>query len=201
MTKEGTPRKYSRLPFSTTYQDTKSICITKVKTKKLDSPLLDYDVVKFNARNMTSHHGYNLKIFVHQKGQFLRKFGSPDFVLENSIIDGKISKRMYKGFYIRGFSYEILLRIISVDVLKKREDAVTPCNPGLQDEDTVWITNVINVLGCVPPFFKRFLINVTLSNGFASVCKRNNLTILAETFFRKSTLKKWQNCMINHAIK
>ena len=41
--------------------------------------------------------------------------------------------------------------------MKKRENAETPCNPDYEQfNDTQWIKDAVQLIKCVPPFWKRF---------------------------------------------
>lgn len=57
-----------------------------------------------------------------------------------------------------GFTYEIKLQISAIDVLKKRADAIIPCNKTLFNEDQMWIKKAIKKMGCIPPFFRKYAI-------------------------------------------
>jgi len=142
--------------FSITYHDGHKVCYTKEVYPGQDV-VLNIDVLQLNADHMVSHpknKNDKMSIFVHQRGKLLRALRSPDGLIKT--IRLKEEKK--------SFSYQLKLRISSVEVLTKREDAILPCNPNLQDEDNVWITNAVNVLGCTPQFLKRFVINAS-ANG------------------------------------
>ena len=139
--------------FSTTYHDAFYVCYTKERDAGEDV-LLSYDDLEMNAEKMLGLNNYQMHFFIHQRGQLLRKLGTPDYVLKDKMMKDE-----------KSFSYEITLRTSSVDVLEKRPDAFPSCNPNIRNEDNVWITNSVNVLGCVPPFLKRFLMNASLSVG------------------------------------
>ena len=91
---------------------------------------------------------YDIRIFVHQKGQLLKNLGLPHFALDNGFL--KKEKKRFKS----GFKYKIDLYANAVDVLHKRQDSVRPCNDKLHNEDAVWIQNAIRLLNCTPSFLK-----------------------------------------------
>ena len=86
-----------------------------------------------------------------------------------------------------GFSYEVNLRINTVEVLKKRPNAVIPCNELLRDEDNLWINKAIEIVGCVPPFFKRFVWNSTLNGNslISDTCNMNQFNSFATEYTAK----------------
>ena len=47
-------------------------------------------------------------------------------------------------------------RIIGVEVLKKRPNANKPCNESLLDDDSQWRNTVMDIVGCIPDFWKKF---------------------------------------------
>jgi len=126
---------------------------------------------------------YELRFFVHQRGQLLRKIGTPDYVLKGIMLKGPEES----------FSYQISWRISSVDVLEKRADAVPSCNPNLEDEDNAWITNVVDILGCVPAFLKRFLVNSSLSTGNEVTlrCSKEQYSNFSKKLHPKNHFEKW----------
>lgn len=95
--------------------------------------------------------GVDIHLYVHQKGQLLRKLSRPDFALDNKLLVEMKLK------YKRGATKEIDLRINSVEVLKKRPHAVTSCNATLHNDDRQWHYSVIKAVGCIPPFMKIFV--------------------------------------------
>ena len=131
------------------YQDPDHICMQK-KRKYESKKLLMYQYWKINLRHMLSMLGrFDIRIFVHQKGRFLRNLGVPQFTLDNRIM--KNEKTRFKN----GLQYKIDLQINAVDVLHKRQDSFEPCDDNLDNEDNVWIKQTIRLLNCTPPFFKH----------------------------------------------
>ena len=141
---------------TTSYQDANHICVTKE-----DIPGRGYlskqDYLELDASPFLLSSNPDIHIFVHQKGQLLSALEQPHVVLENRILVDAKNKNDY------GFSYEINLRINTVEVLKKRPDAVNSCDETLKDEDNFWINKAIKIIGCTPTFLKRFRWNSTLS--------------------------------------
>ena len=69
--------KSSKSVFSTTYHDGEYVCYTKEKDTGEDV-LLNYDYLEINPRQMLRFlTNYELRFFVHQRGELLRKLGTP----------------------------------------------------------------------------------------------------------------------------
>ena len=172
---------YGKLNFSTTYHDARHVCYTKDRSLGEGWPL-HHETMAINPGEMMNYK-YNLYFYVHQTGRLLRKLGAPDYILNQEILTEK-SKCLL---------YDLKLRISSVDVLRKRPDAVPSCNPELHDEDSAWINNVTNVLGCVPPFLKRFVRHSLLSSGnkIGLSCTKNQYREFKEEFYPRQNFQRW----------
>ena len=131
------------------YQDPMHVCLSK--TRKFESSwLLKYQYWEISTLEMLSSRGnYDIRIFVHQKGQLLRSLGAPTFVLENEFLKNK-KERLGDGL-----TYKLELDINSVHVLQKRRDSSEPCDEMLYDEDAIWIRKAIRLLNCTPTFFDK----------------------------------------------
>ena len=132
-----------------TYHDPMHVCLSK--TRKFESKkLLTYQYWEISTVQMLSSWGnYDIRIFVHQKGQLLRSLGAPTFVLDNDFLRNK-KERLGDGLI-----YKIDLDINSVHVLQKRHDSSQPCDEMLLDEDAIWIRNAIRLLNCTPIFWEK----------------------------------------------
>ena len=172
---------YGKLNFSTTYHDAKHVCYTKVRNLR-EGWLLHRETMIINAEQMM-HYKYKLHFYVHQKGQLLRKLETPDFILNQVVLAEKNES----------FLYDLNLRISSVDVLEKRPDAVISCNPELHDEDSTWINNATNMLGCVPPFLKKFVRHSLLSTGNKTgpSCNKNQYREIKNNFYPRKNFRRW----------
>ena len=156
------------------YQDPQHICIQKDNYYQMGR-LLRRHYWKISIDQMLSGWGeYDIRIFVHQKGQLLRNLGSPNFVLDSQFLKNRKQQLNHK----QGFTYKVDLQVNAVDVLHKRKDSFKPCNDSLYDEDAVWIQNVIRLLNCTPSFlqdayssFGRNKINIS-----SGVCSKEMLS-------------------------
>ena len=170
--------------FTITYLDANQVCYTKEWTPE-KNVLLHAEYLMIDVGQMLRpgfEDAYQMHFFVHHRGQLLRQLGTPDFVLKQDLTrDTEII-----------YSLDIGLRINSVDVLTKRRNAVQSCNPSLKDEDKVWITNAVNVLGCLPPFLNRFLMNSSSNNDVPTLrCNRNQYHKWDRHFNPRSHVEKW----------
>ena len=128
------------------YQDPQHICMTK-KRKYESNKLLKYHYWKMTIRQMLSLlGGYDIRIFVHQKGQLLRKLGAPHFTVDNQFMKNE------KPRFERGITYKIDTQVNGVHVLHKRHDSFEACDDKLYNEDDVWTQQAIRLLNCTPTF-------------------------------------------------
>ena len=166
--------------FTNSYQDSFHACVTKEGFLG-NGNFLKRDYIELNIRSLSMFSNPEILVFVHQKGRFLTQVEQPHAVIENkALVDAK-KKNKY------GFSYEVNLRINTVEVLKKRPNAVIPCNELLRDEDNLWINKAIEIVGCVPPFFKRFVWNSTLNGNslISDTCNMNQFNSFATEYSAK----------------
>ena len=171
--------------FIRTYRDSYHVCYTKNEEYETGSNLR-YENFELDAEEMLSFGGYyDIHIFVHQKGRLLKKLGTPDFVVSNSLMKAERKRNE------NGFTYEILMIIHSIEVLKRRPDAREPCNENLYDEDTEWIKTSINLLKCVPSYMRYFALGSNQNNNWPILysCKRQNLKDFYANFTPDSNFK------------
>ena len=81
-----------------------------------------------------------LKIYVHQSGQLMRTF---EKVAYEKLL-----------FHISSISRHITISPTLVSVLRKRPDANEPCNPDLYDDDEQVRSQIMSLIGCIPPYWK-----------------------------------------------
>ena len=171
------------LAFAMTYQDPWNLCFTK-RQKPNQYGLLRYDYLELkDGVSYKNYAKYSYRIYVHQKGQLLRRLGGSRASWEKKLSkienqEYQLSKRLNKTVELNrkfnglreklmGYRYEINIRVNSVDVLRKRPDAILPCNNKLYDEYVQWIKRVTEVLGCIPPFFDGNKLEATTSESLA----------------------------------
>ena len=164
------------------YQDPSNICFTKNQSD-VTRQRLAYEFMKLNVKKFVTGHTVGLikpdiKIFIHQKHQLIRKLRAPTVWIR--MFDLKDAADNFKD----GFTQKIDLRIDSIEVLKKRKNSVTPCNDTLLNEDKMWIETAINKMGCVPPFFKRFESNESQKSDELTLksCKKEQLAAFRKAY-------------------
>ena len=175
---------FDKLTFSTTYHDTDQVCYTKDKNLR-EVWILLRDNMIINVEEMMRNK-YSLKFYVHQRGQLLKKLGSPDYRVRPDSIVRDAGKD-------NGFLYGVILRITSLDVVAKRPDAVPSCNPELLDEDMAWINNTTKVLGCVPPFLKGLVRDSLWSEGNKTglTCTQKQYRSIKKNFNPRYVFHRW----------
>ena len=52
-----------------------------------------------------------------------------------------------------------MITIVSVSIIRKRPDSNEPCNPDLHDDDKEIRSQIMHIVGCVPPYWKHLQIN------------------------------------------
>ena len=154
--------------FMKSYQDFSHVCITKEGSHGTGH-LLRRDYLELDVVTLLMFADPDIHIFVHQKGRLLTELGQPHVIIKNGVL-----VNAKKAWFKYGFSYEANLRVNMVDVLKKRPNAVIPCDELLHDEDNLWINKAIEVIGCIPPFFRRFVWNSTI-NGKTEISNNCNM--------------------------
>ena len=89
-------------------------------------------------------------------------------------------------------TYTIGLHVTSIDVLRKRQNAPTPCNEKLYQEDNQWIESAINALNCTPSFLKRFTQNLVASNTTLDnqVCTQRQYSNFKNLYSPESRFRK-----------
>ena len=184
VTKEGrTIRKFDpnlkdtfKTVFAQSYRDPWNVCFTKKDNPENKDPL-KYDFLELkDGNNFLSITKYAYYIYVHQKGQLIRRLGAPNQVLKKKAgrqdkKQQRTKKKVKKGKdkqvdeITSGYSTDIHLRLKSAEVLRKRPDAMNPCNNSLSDEDAEWIKHAVNTLECIPAFMNTFGNNEELNEA------------------------------------
>ena len=175
-----------------TYQDPMHVCLSKAR-KFESSGLLKYQYWEISTLEMLSSWGdYDIRIFVHQKGQLLRSLGAPTFVLENEFLKNK-KERLGEGL-----TYKIDLDINSVHVLQKRHDSSEPCDEMIYDEDAIWIRNAIKLLNCTPTFLDKtkYISEYNQSNTQKISCGKSQLFEFHSKYSPKSHFERIANSYV-----
>ena len=132
------------------------VCVTKKDFPK--TVLVDedhFEILLFGALAENIRLGMmDIDFYVHQKGQLLKRINYPDFHLDRDHV-AAIRER-YKRKY-KAVTNDMKMTVRSIDVIRKRQDAIAPCDPNLHEEDDKLRQVAINAIGCIPPYMRRFV--------------------------------------------
>ena len=152
------------------YQDMSQVCFTrktnfkekyirKIELFALDDAWLQNQFSEPIISNSVSNPGINFQptttpsiippngrvdIYLHHPGQLMRSFGREAMKIE--------IKETQNNNYGDGVMFEIDF----VSLLRKRAGAKSPCNQGLDDEDSKIRQTMMEVIGCVPIYWVPF---------------------------------------------
>ena len=79
--------------------------------------------------------------------------------------------------------------ITGIEVVYRRENARVPCNKSIEKEDDFVREMIMNDVGCVPSYWKRFVSNLSLSYALPD-CTREQHSIIYE-YLENIGLKKY----------
>ena len=139
-----------------TYQIPGMICFTREFKTHLNGAFVSLESFKVSLEK------FAVKVFLHYPGNVMRTvFGMDRIWKFTFLMDKKTSKEI---------SNNIELKLEQMNVLKKRHDAVKPCDPTPTDDLRFW-KEMSRRLICLPPYWKRF-ISTNLTNGLLT-CKNS----------------------------
>ena len=127
------------------YQDPNVICY------EYDSDLynqlkIDYVSFYFSIARLKTIEGGYMKIYVHQPKQLIR----------NLRYTLKVNRFSHISQHI--MTNRIVMDIHSIRKMKNRPDANEPCDETLENDDATWMKHVIEIVGCVPPYWNIFFV-------------------------------------------
>ena len=134
-------------PFYKTYQDPSRLCFTKHAPHMKDM-FLKEDVIELNGTKVFETNLMKMRIYIHQDGQVVRRLGK--FVHEFEAEDFE------KNQFHPGIN-KVHINLNQVEILRKRPNAVTECNPALLDDDKEYRNAVMQSMGCFPTYWKSFV--------------------------------------------
>ena len=137
-----------RHPFFKSYQDPNFLCMTK-RVKYVPNQILNFASLVLNATSLYYSNIENLLVYMHYAGQLTRQFGKQILQLTRS----NFKKAM------KSSSNYHTIQINQVEILRKRHDAIIPCNRTLTDDDVMWRNNIIKKMGCIPVYWSEFYAN------------------------------------------
>ena len=133
------------MPFYISYQDPTKVCFTR-RTEYKKGLIRKTDLLwleKFEVLKVLSFRT-KLTIYIHHHGQLIRSFNK-------AALDVSLNKRS-----LNKLNQYIKISLVHVSVLRKRHNANEPCNPDLHDDDEKLRTQIMDKVGCVPPYWKHF---------------------------------------------
>ena len=134
----------SQHPFFKSYQDPNFLCMTK-RVKYVPNQILNFASLVFNATAFYNSNVENLLVYMHHAGQLTRQFGKQILQLTRS--NFKKAMNSSSNYYT--------IHINQVEILRKRHDAIIPCNRTLTDDDAMWRNKIIEKIGCIPDYWSE----------------------------------------------
>ena len=64
----------------------------------------------------------------------------------------------FQGINQASRTNKLVLDLNSIKIIKNRYDANEPCDKELENDDATWMKNVIDSVGCIPPYWKSLFI-------------------------------------------
>ena len=139
-------------PLYISYQDPTQICYTrKADYDNRDSTptkiMRKYDLVTLNITLIKEQFSdlkalSVLRVYIHNPGQFIRGLGKELMEHKISHIGPEFSNN------------KIYVTTSQIVVLKKRANAIIPCDQNLFNEDQKLLNEIMKKTGCIPPYWK-----------------------------------------------
>ena len=131
-------------PFFKSYQDPNFLCMTK-RVRYVPNQILNFASLVFNATSLYNSNVENLLVYMHHAGQLTRQFGKQILQLTRS--NFKKAMNSSSNYYT--------IHINQVEILRKRHDAIIPCNRTLTNDDAMWRNKIIEKMGCIPDYWSE----------------------------------------------
>ena len=151
--------RYNKKSMYLSYQDSLRICFTKISERGMGRNHT-YDLYGINAETLN----LPLEVYIHQVGGLIEQLGKK-YVL---LITNTEIKELYANWKAtkstsssgrQGITVFHDFHVRKIEVLKKRPNAVIPCNETINDNDKVYKEALIKEVGCVPSYWKSFFDN------------------------------------------
>ena len=139
------------------------VCATKQDLQ--ENTFVEREYIEFalyGFRNQLRNGHIDLDFYIHQKGQLLRQLKYPTYHLDRFHIKELV--RRVKNNRNETFRKNIKIKIVNVDVLRKRPTSNEPCDPELQNEDNKMRHRIIETIGCIPSFTRPFFAESLIGN-------------------------------------
>ena len=135
-------------PLELSYQDPNQICVSR-KRKSEPKSMMNYESVKMDAKllyNITA----DLHIYIHKLNELTKVLHQP--IMSFSLND---FKQVAKNPALDNHYH---FNINHIEIIRNRPDGDPPCNNSLLDNDSQFRHVVVNEVGCIPPYWKRFFL-------------------------------------------
>ena len=150
---ENFPKENStRFPLEIVHQDPRRICYSKMISKTM---IAVQDIVHFSTDALNTQK-LDVLVYVHQAGQFYRHFTYSSFHMQKMYLLKLGGLMRHKTGYRRKFS------LSGFEVVRRRVDAKIPCNRTIENEDGYVRQEIMKRTGCIPAYWKRFIVNSSL---------------------------------------
>ena len=135
------------------YQDALRTCLTKTIEPGIGINHT-YDSVSIPAEFFQTTY-LTLEVYVHQVGRLISQIGRGHAI---TITHDKVNQMQHHSDESHSsISMFNEIRVKSVEILRKREDAETPCNKSIKNNDKKYKETIIKSVGCIPSFWKVFV--------------------------------------------
>lgn len=161
------------------YQDPFRLCFSK-KIKYAENTILQHDILELNGTKIFETQ-IKIRFYFHLKGQLTRQLGK--FTLEfgrNDFDENNLNYPINK----------IHITMNEVEILRKRPNAVIPCNGELHDDDRQYREAVIRIVGCIPSYWDTFEDNKKDSFRNLPKCKyKHQFSSIKEYFLPENNVE------------
>lgn len=138
-----------------TFQIPGKVCFTRSFEKLLGNSLITVESFKMRLSNSY------VTVFIHYPGNVLRTVFGMDWIWKSSLTVTKAN--------IKDVTNKYELMITQMNVLKKRKDAVAPCDPTPTDDIRFW-KQLHTSLDCIPSYWKQIFQSINLTSTNTSNC-------------------------------
>ena len=132
-------------PFFKSYQDPSFLCMSK-KVKYVPNQVFNFASLVLNATALYNSNVEHVLVYMHHVGQLTRQFGKQILHLSRY--------NFQKAMNSSGNYYAVFIN--QIEVLRKRHDAIIPCNRTLTADDSMWRNKIIEKVGCIPEYWYEF---------------------------------------------
>ena len=128
------------------FQYAKKVCYTRKNYYK-NAVYLTRESVTLNLAKWRKDYLY-LKVYVHYPGQLTRML-----LMNKNLLSYPVPYLLEKN------NNQVLISLSLTNVLRRRPDANDPCDPLLDDDETKFRQTIMDLVGCIPPFWKPLHLN------------------------------------------